>query len=300
MLFLRRKIKVVVHSGTFHPDDVFAVAILSLYLKKPIQVIRSRDPKDWAEADYVCDVGLVYDPALKRFDHHQKGWDVKRENGILYAACGLVWKEYGEAITGSKEIADKIDRKIIQPIDANDNAIELYKPDFEGISEYSYGDHIFSYNHTWREKKIDTLKTFNLAAAEAKKCLEREIKRAQDSLLSKQIVKQLYEKSEDKRLIILDDEYSYQSVLGEYSEPLFVVKPVFENNTWHVSAINTQGVRFHNRLDLPESWAGKQGKELAEITGVSDAIFCHNGRFVAAAKSKEGAIALAKLALANA
>ena len=52
-----------------------------------------------------------------------------------------------------------------------------------------------------------------------------------------------------------------------------------------------------NRRDLPEGWAGLRDKELARVTGVSDAVFAHRNRFMAVAKSKEGAIALAKLAL---
>jgi len=36
---------------------------------------------------------------------------------------------------------------------------------------------------------------------------------------------------------------------------------------------------------------------LAKVTGVPDATFCHNGRFLAVAKSKEGALKLAEIAL---
>ena len=50
---------------------------------------------------------------------------------------------------------------------------------------------------------------------------------------------------------------------------------------------------------LPESWGGKQDEELAQATGVQDARFCHRGLFMITAKSKEGAIKLAELALAN-
>ena len=52
-------------------------------------------------------------------------------------------------------------------------------------------------------------------------------------------------------------------------------------------------------MDLPESWAGKDGEELQKITGVPDAIFCHNKRFMASAGSREGAIALAQKAIAS-
>ena len=44
-------------------------------------------------------------------------------------------------------------------------------------------------------------------------------------------------------------------------------------------------------------WAGKKDEELQKITGVSDALFAHRKLFMAAAKSKEGALKLAKIAL---
>lgn len=55
---------------------------------------------------------------------------------------------------------------------------------------------------------------------------------------------------------------------------------------------------FEMRLALPESWAGARDKELQEVTGVSDAVFCHTRRFIAGAGSLKGAKQLADLALA--
>ena len=34
----KKKIKVAVHDGAFHPDDVCSVAILSLFLNKPVKI----------------------------------------------------------------------------------------------------------------------------------------------------------------------------------------------------------------------------------------------------------------------
>ena len=45
------------------------------------------------------------------------------------------------------------------------------------------------------------------------------------------------------------------------------------------------------------SWAGLRDADLAAVTGVPDAGFCHNGRFIAAAKSYEGIYAMALQAL---
>jgi len=63
------KITVCTHSGEFHADDVFAVAILKLVFGD-INIVRSRDKTKIAEADIVVDVGEIYDKNENRFDHH--------------------------------------------------------------------------------------------------------------------------------------------------------------------------------------------------------------------------------------
>jgi uncharacterized UPF0160 family protein len=300
MVFLRNKVKVAVHDGPFHPDDIFAVAILALYVKKSLKIFRTRDPKVWGECEYVFDVGGEYSPKKKIFDHHQEGYDEKRENGILYSSAGLAWKEFGEKITGSAEVAARIDTKMIQGIDAEDNGIDLYQYNFKDISAYSFGDYLFAYNPTYQEKGKSSLKEFEKAVEKAKEALVREMKRIKDRLSTENIVRDIYLKTEDKRIIVLNEDYSWEKVISEYPEPLFVVRPASGTNRWTVKRVPVEGAKFKNRLDLPESWAGKRDEELQKITGVKDATFCHRSRFIAGAMSKEGAIALAKLALANA
>ena len=87
--------------------------------------------------------------------------------------------------------------------------------------------------------------------------------------------------------------------MSHYPEPLYVVSPDSQgNNYWKIKAVREDpDASFKNRKDLPESWAGKRDKELAEVTGVSDAIFCHNKLFIAVAGSKEGALKLARIAV---
>jgi uncharacterized UPF0160 family protein len=61
-----------------------------------------------------------------------------------------------------------------------------------------------------------------------------------------------------------------------------------------------QTVRGDNGEDikkLPKAWMGKRDKELAEVTGVIDVVFCHTGRFIAVAKSLDGIMKLAQLAI---
>ena len=63
MNWLKNKKIVITHDGNFHPDDVFAVATISLLNDGKIKVIRSRDYSLYEKADYVLDTGDVYDPA---------------------------------------------------------------------------------------------------------------------------------------------------------------------------------------------------------------------------------------------
>jgi hypothetical protein len=58
--------------------------------------------------------------------------------------------------------------------------------------------------------------------------------------------------------------------------------------------------QFEQRADLPAAWAGLSGEDLAAVSGVSDATFCHNGRFIAAATTLAAALEMAMIAVAHA
>ena len=95
--------KLVTHGGSFHTDDVFACATLQLYLEKQdikYEIFRTKDKSIIEGGDIVFDVGGKYD-GEKYFDHHQKETAGKRDNGILYASFGLIWKHYGPELVGS-------------------------------------------------------------------------------------------------------------------------------------------------------------------------------------------------------
>src|SRR3712207_2394728 len=95
---------IATHSGKFHADDVWAVA--ALYILYPqADLIRTRDPERIATANFVVDVGGIWDPQSGKFDHHQKGFNGARPSGVVYASAGLVWKECGARCVA--EIAQK-------------------------------------------------------------------------------------------------------------------------------------------------------------------------------------------------
>lgn len=296
-----KKTTIVTHHSSYHSDDLFAVATLSLWISqnKPeekIEIVRTRDESIIQKGDYVVDVGGVYDEVKFRFDHHQAGGAGERQNGIPYASFGLVWKSFGEKLCGSKEIADKIDEKLVAPIDANDNGFNITDSKIEGITPYLIQDLFSAFRPTWKEESsLDAV--FTELVELAKALLAREIKRALDKKEAEVFVEKAYQGAEDKRLIILDHYWPWRDVIMNHTEPLFVVFRELGEN-WCARSVTKDNETFTNRKNFPASWAGKRGKELADITGVPDAIFCHNKRFTSYAGSKEGAIALAKLALA--
>lgn len=288
--------KIITHSGNFHTDEVFACAVLSILHDGAVEIARSRDGDVWATGDYVVDVGGEYNPSRGHFDHHQEGGAGVRPNGIPYSSFGLVWEEFGEKISASSYVARIIDERIAQPVDAGDNGFETFGVRGE-VAPYILQDVIAAFRPGWNESRTEDEGFFE-AVPFAKKILEREITRAKTEEEGKKHAEAAYVKAEDKRIIILEGHFPWYEALGTKPEPLFVVKPDRGNmGKWKIEAVRSDVHSFKNRKNLPSAWAGKMGDELAKISGVSDALFCHNKLFVAVAGSKEGALKLAQLAV---
>ena len=54
---------------------------------------------------------------------------------------------------------------------------------------------------------------------------------------------------------------------------------------------------FEDRKPLPKEWAGLSDDALKAVTGIDDAMFCHNGLFIAGAESFESTMEMASIAL---
>ena len=102
------------HGGKFHADDVFSAALL-FYLNPEIQIGRGNQVPENYE-------GIVFDIGRGAYDHHQKESRV-RENGVPYAAFGLLWEALGAEILG-EDLAAQFDESFVQPLDQNDNTGE--------------------------------------------------------------------------------------------------------------------------------------------------------------------------------
>jgi len=287
---------VITHNGSFHPDDVFAVATLQLHLGKDmIEVTRTRDSELIDKADWVVDVGGVYDVEENRFDHHQIGAPV-RENGIPYAAFGLVWKHFGEKVAGSKDAADSIEERICQQVDAGDNGINLYKTNEYDVSPYELYNVIGSFKPVWGSDATDD-EAFMQAVDFARELLVRTIAHAQAGVKMRELVQSGYEAAQDKAILEFDESVNRNSFI-EFGDVNVVVHPSETNEGIRFKAVAIPKAfgTFENKVTFPEAWAGLRDEELAAASGIPDAVFCHKNCFLFVAKTKEGAMVAAKAA----
>lgn len=284
--------KIVTHNGHFHTDELLAVA--ALLLKYPdAEVIRSRDEKVIDTADIVVDIGQVYD-GIARFDHHQTAGAGARANGIPYASLGLVWKKFGEELAGGIEEARIIEEKLVMPIDASDNGVDLCMPVIPSVYEYRIEDYFESF-----ASQAATIEDYDRIFFEvlplAQGLIKREIGDAQCTVKGWQETKKIYQESENKSIIVLPRHVQWKGALVS-TNALFVVYPR-PDGRWASQAIPKNLHAFESKKNFPFSWAGLKDGELADITGVADALFCHRGRFLVVAQTREGAIRLAEKAL---
>jgi len=308
---------IATHSGKFHADDVWAVAVLDLVFPGS-ELVRTRDAKVIEAADFAVDVGGIWDPDSGRFDHHQKGFQGARPSGVVYASAGLVWKTYGprcvsllaEQRTGSsltpeqaREIASAIDSDLVQYLDMSDTGAAKNAPGGYGLSAVVSG-----FNPGW----LDDQAAGSAQAADALRLTR--FRRAMEfiadiigngvayrvgAMLAVQQVRQS-ERLEGGRVLFLENAALPWAgiVRNEMADVLFVISHSLADQRYMIHTVPTSSDTFEARKDLPTSWAGLQGEGLATATGVPDAVFCHNNLFIAACKSYDGIREMARQALA--
>jgi len=282
---------IVTHNGNFHADDVFSIAALKCVFSA-FKLVRTRDLELIGKADVVVDVGGEYDPDTGRFDHHQRGGAGERENGIPFSSFGLIWQKYGVDICeGNEAVANAVDKGLVSTIDAIDCGYG------EGVSEGISLSHTISmFNPTWQEDAhFDTC--FDEAVDFASRVLARFIASANGGISAKDIVAKAIESAEDPRVIVLEKYTPWKRTVHALSEEaLYMVYPS-QTGQWRIQTVPVEVGSFENRKSLPEQWAGLSDNELKEVTGIDDAMFCHNGLFIAGAESFESTMKMAAMAL---
>ncbi|MCL2383095.1 MAG: MYG1 family protein [Oscillospiraceae bacterium] len=295
----------VTHNGLFHGDEVMGTVILKK-LGAVILMRTARVPDDIPDDEDV----IVFDIGLGEYDHHQEGGNGKRENGVPYASCGLLWKAFGLDVIAilldgkeypftHQELFAMIDQDIIQGIDAMDNGVVPKSGCPAKIMSLS--TMVSSFNPTW-DSSENFDKAFEKAVSFAETIFDNKFNEAIAKLKAVDILDNLITIAENG-IVFLKRFIPWNEIIFDSSNPkapeiLFVVFPS-PRLGYNCQCVPDALGSFGQRKPLPADWRGKSPEDLATLTGVADAIFCHPGGFICTALSAEGAIALAKLATNN-
>ncbi|WP_036172848.1 MYG1 family protein [Massilia sp. 9096] len=307
---------IVTHGGKFHADDAWAVAVLHI-LHPEAEIVRTRDPAIIETGDFVVDVGGIWDPATGRFDHHQKGFAGARQSGVPYASAGLVWRDQGarcvrllaEQHAGrqisddtAQQIAYAIDADIVQYLDLSDVGAAKNAPGGYGLSAVISG-----YNPNWLDEErlgyggeadAYRLQQFRRAMAFLADVMANAVKYRVGAMLALEQVRGAEQLEGGRLLYLKNSALPWSSVVRkEMPDVLFVISHNLQEQRYMLHTVPASVDSFEARADLPASWAGLRDADLAAVTGVADAGFCHNGRFIAAARSYDGIYLMALQAL---
>jgi uncharacterized UPF0160 family protein len=298
----------VTHSGGFHADELLSSVVLTRLFPEA-RLIRSRAP-EWitSGADRIIyDVGGRYDAAANIFDHHQRGAPL-REDGQPYSSFGLIWKHYGHDYLAASGLPQghiealhaSFDTSFVLPIDLMDNG--ALSPSIAGpLAGLTLPALLETLKPVFDETDPEADdRGFHNALAIARSFVEARIAQSAAKLRAEALVHQAIVDTGERRILELPMGMPFRPAIVKAGADhlLFVVHP--REKDWCLTGIRRADEGFELRANLPAAWAGLTDGDLEAACGVEGASFCHNGRFIAAAKTREAALAMAELAVREA
>lgn len=289
------------HSGVFHCDEIIGIAILEIAYKNfDTYVVRTRD------LDELRNVNIAVDVGGGEFDHHIKDFKKARQTGERYASAGLVWEKFAskaimnvvdneKVIVTEKqiiEIKEQIDREVIIPIDLEDNGLQVINHTFSFVTKFL---------PAWVE---DTNYDESFIEVEriSRTIFEKIIKNKIAQVISREYIQDKLSKNITRVLEIPSQSMPWLEEILEYNKShndfvKFVIFP-YPSGGWAAQCVPPSPERkFEQLCPFPSKWAGQDERTLPEISGIKDAIFCHNGCFFARATSRDSIIAMCEIAL---
>ena len=298
----------VTHSGGFHADELLSSVVLTRLFPQA-RLVRSRAP-EWITpgADRIIyDVGGAYDAEGGIFDHHQRGAPV-REDGQPYSSFGLIWKHYGRDYllalgvpeAHAETIHASFDAKFVLPVDLMDNG--ALNPSVAGpLADLTFPALIETLKPVFddNEPGADD-RAFQAALSIARSFVEAGLAQSAAKLRAEGLVFRAIEAARPSHVVELPMGMPFRAAIVKAGADhlLFVVHP--RDKDWCLTGIRRADEGFELRADLPAAWAGLSNGELEAVCGVEGASFCHKGLFIAAAKTREAALAMADLAVREA
>lgn len=324
------------HSGTFQADEAMGVWMLrQIAAYRNARVVRSRDTEVLAKLDIVIDVGGDYDHATLRYDHHQRGYDERFDEGkdgtkegrcTKLSASGLVYRHYGKQVIQAyyPEISDsaltlafgKIYDSLLEALDAIDTGVEMVPEGVEKVYSDSTGlsRRVSRFNPRWNEvgpagETPDPDERFELASAACGEDFVAVMTQVVESDIPARVFveKALLKRQEiDKsgEILVLESgglpwrNHLYDLEKEHAVEPLIkFVLYTDQGGMWRVQAVTVEGRGFENRLSLPEEWRGVRDEKLESVTKIPGSRFVHAAGFIGGNSNYEGALKMAQVAL---
>ncbi len=298
----------VTHSGGFHADELLSSVVLTR-LYPEARILRTREPASITPAPdrIIYDVGGLYDAERAIFDHHQRDAPM-RPDGQPYSSFGLIWKHFGQdylRATGIPGVdlatvhAD-FDARFVLLIDQLDNG--ALDPSIAGpLAGMTLPGLLETLKPVFDDADPEAeMRAFHTARQIAQSFVEARIARSAAKLRAEDIVRQAIHRAGSSRILELPMGMPFRpTVIKDGADHLlFVVNP--RGDDWSLGGIRRADHGFALRADLPLAWAGLSDAALEKVTGVPGAGFCHNGRFIAVARTREAILEMARLAVQEA
>ena len=302
---------IVTHANPHHAGEVFAIAMLSLL--KRVRVLRTNDKaliqcvkKDGPKGLIMVDVGGEFNPNRRIFDHHQESFEEHYSDYMKLSVAGLVWRHYSMMILSKfdcplpliVEATLEVSHDLVHGVDAKDHGYG------SNSIEMSISDAVDLFNPNWDDPEQDPDEAFLQAVSLAQRILEKEIKKVVSIVRAKSEIENMIAHN-DNELLYLPmyiggwEEYILKSFNPKAKKLLYCVYPDPEGG-WKIQAISVSRDNLtQKRKTLPSKWCGLSGVQFTDLTGVETAFSCRADGTAATAKTLDGALRLAQMAISQ-
>lgn len=323
------------HNGIFHCDEILACFMLQQLPKyENARIVRTRDDNILKDCDIVVDVGSVFDAEKLRFDHHQKTFEhtlgslrpeyAEKFSKVRLSSAGLIYTHFGEEVIRRlvKQLKDidlsdeclqnvygKVYEFFIQEIDGIDNGVPQHPDEPVYRISTNLSSRIGHFNSQWNSTEdfdeqgqfekakslagsefIDSVIYFSTVWWPARSIVSDGIKK-RFKLHSTGKIIELKQMCPWKQHL-----YDLEKIEKCDGEILYCVAASSPNDYRVICVPNTAN-SFVCRKFLPSPWRGIRDDKLGAASGIDDATFVHATGFIGGAKSRDGAIQMAKYAV---
>lgn len=287
--------RLVTHNGRFHYDELLSSSML-LKIYPGATITRTRDESVIMEGDIVYDVGGVFDPVTKRFDHHQATFfeTFSPKYSIKMSSSGLVFKHFHMELlclygispyNGVYDtVVDKAYSEFFLHADAIDNGYDIYGE----IRPRNITDVISLFNPV--DASLEEEKFY-----EALRITSCDLDNYMNYLRSwtdgyEYVMEKI--RNTEGHVLILDKHYSTSLVLeieSKYNKSFkYMIFP--HNDLYKIIAIPKAKGSFETKSPLKKEWCGLRDQELSRTSEIDGCIFVHASGFMGINRTLEGAL----------